>query len=150
MSKMTKLLTGIMLILVPTIQFGGTFLLGILSGSFPELQLTDLQRSLFRAGHAHAGVLLILGLVAQVLADGARLPGILAARIGFVVAPMLISGGFFAAAAGVDRVGPGVGILWAGVIVLGFSTVALGIGLVRGSRAHSTTPPSAVGDPRPV
>jgi hypothetical protein len=63
MSKATKLISGILLIIVPTIEFGGTFLLRILSGKEP--QFTEFQRSMFRAGHAHAGVLVILALVAR-------------------------------------------------------------------------------------
>jgi hypothetical protein len=95
MSNATKLISGILLIIVPTIEFGGTFLLRILSGKEP--QFTEFQRSMFRAGHAHAGVLVILALVAQIFVDQARLPETLgwAVRIGFVLAALLVSGGFF-------------------------------------------------------
>jgi hypothetical protein len=58
MTDATKLIAGLLLITVPTIEFGGTFLLSIVSGKHPEL--TEFQRSMFRAGHAHAGVLVIL------------------------------------------------------------------------------------------
>jgi hypothetical protein len=60
MFNATRLISGILLITVPTIEFGGTFLL--LFGKEP--QFTDFQRSMFRAGHAHAGVLVIIALVA--------------------------------------------------------------------------------------
>jgi hypothetical protein len=42
---------------LPTVMFGGYSLLGPLGG-----KLTPQQRGLFRAGHAHAGVLLVLSL----------------------------------------------------------------------------------------
>src|SRR5690606_20648789 len=52
---------GIVLLTVVAIAYGGTFLLRVVRGSVPT---NDLQKSFFRAGHAHAGVLVILGLVA--------------------------------------------------------------------------------------
>jgi hypothetical protein len=133
MTDATKLIAGILLISVPTIEFGGTFLLSILSGAHSEL--TEFQRSMFRAGHAHAGVLVILALVAQVFTDQARLsaPVAWAVRIGFVAAPILVSSGFFAAAIGNGRTRPGglIGLLWIGVFVLGGSLIVLGTGLIR-------------------
>ncbi len=78
MSNATKLIAGILLIIVPTIEFGGTFLLRLLSGKGPRF--TEFQRWMFRAGHAHAGVLVIVALVAQVFMDQARLPETLDGR----------------------------------------------------------------------
>jgi hypothetical protein len=130
MSKATKLISGILLIIVPTIEFGGTFLLRILSGKEP--QFTEFQRSMFRAGHAHAGVLVILALVAQIFVDQARLPETLgwAVRIGFVLAALLVSGGFFGGALGKDQPGGLIALLWIGVVLLAGSVVTLGIGLI--------------------
>jgi hypothetical protein len=53
MTDATKLIAGLLMITVPTIEFGGTFLLSVLSGKHSEF--TGFQRSMFRAGHAHAG-----------------------------------------------------------------------------------------------
>ncbi|NUT36149.1 MAG: hypothetical protein HOV79_24085 [Hamadaea sp.] len=61
-----KVLTLIALISLPTVMFGGYSLLRLL----PTDKLTDFQKTYFRAGHAHAGVLLVLVLAA--LATGAR------------------------------------------------------------------------------
>ena len=104
MSNATKLISDTLFIIVPTIEFGGTFLLRLLSGEKP--QFTEFQRSMFRAGHAHAGVLVILALVAQIFMDQARLPETLgwAARIGFVLAALLVSGGFFGST--LERINP--------------------------------------------
>lgn len=133
MTDATKLIAGLLLISVTTIEFGGTFVLSILSGKHPEV--TDFQRSMFRAGHAHAGVLVILALVALLFADQAGLsaPVGWAVRIGFAIAPILVSGGFFGAAAGAGRTQPGglIALLWVGVFVLGGSVITLGVALIR-------------------
>lgn len=127
---------GIILLTVPTIQYGGYFLLQVISGKYAELNLTAFQKAMFRAGHAHAGVLVIFSLVAQILIDYAQLPATLSwvARIGFPLAAILISGGFFGAAAGSGSTQPGplVWLLYLGILVLFISLITLGIGLIRG------------------
>jgi len=133
MTNATKLIAGLLLIAVTTIEYGGTFLLGILSGKytgFPEF-----QRSMFRAGHAHAGVLTILALVALIFTDQAGLSAPIGwvVRIGFAAAPVLVGAGFFGAAIGNGRTQPGglIALLWVGVFVLGGCLIVLGIGLIR-------------------
>ncbi|MFZ0588875.1 MAG: hypothetical protein WAM39_00180 [Bryobacteraceae bacterium] len=133
MTDATKLMAGLLLLTVTTIEYGGTFLLGILSGKQP--QFTDFQRSMFRAGHAHAGVLVILALVSLLFTEQTKLstPIAWAVRIGFAAAPILVSAGFFGAALGEGRTRPGgvIALLWIGVFVLGGSLVTLGIALLR-------------------
>ncbi len=133
MAHATKLIAGLLLIAVTTIEYGGTFLLGILSGK--SAGFTEFQRSMFRAGHAHAGVLTILALVALIFTDQAGLSAPIgwAVRIGFVAAPVLVSAGFFGAAIGSGRTQPGglIALLWTGVFVLGGCLIVLGIGLIR-------------------
>ena len=133
MSDATKLIAGILLITVPTIEYGGTFLLGLLSRS--QAEFTDFQRSMFRAGHAHAGVLVILALVALLFVDQAGFSSPIgwAVRIGFAAAPVLVSAGFFGAAIGEGRTRPGglIVLLWIGVFALAASVITLGIGLNR-------------------
>lgn len=133
MTDATKLMAGLLLITITTIEYGGTFLLRILSGKQPEV--TDFQRSMFRAGHAHAGVLVILALISQLFIEQTNLstPIAWAVRIGFVAAPILVSGGFFGAALGDGRTRPSglIGLLWIGVFVLGGSLLTLGIALIR-------------------
>jgi hypothetical protein len=133
MTDATKLMAGLLLITVTTIEYGGTFLLGLLSGKQPEF--TDFQRSLFRAGHAHAGVLVILALVSLLFTEQTKLstPIAWAVRVGFVAAPVLVSAGFFGAALGDGRTRPSglIALLWIGVFVLGGSLVTLGIALIQ-------------------
>jgi hypothetical protein len=133
MTDATKLIAGLLLIVITTIEYGGIFLLRILSGSYSGF--TEFQRSMFRAGHAHAGVLTILALAALLFIDQAGLsaPTGWAVRIGFAAAPVLVAGGFFGAAMGDGRTQPGglIALLWAGVFVLGGCVIVLGIGLIR-------------------
>lgn len=141
MSRATLLLTGLVLITVPSIQYGGYFLLTIVSG-WADLALTEFQQAFFRAGHAHAGVLVILALVGLVLADHAALSSAWrwGARISLVLASILVSGGFFASAIGEGITEPtgGIAVLWAGVAALAFGVLTLGVGLLRAARRIPT------------
>ena len=64
---------GILLIVFPTVVFGGASLLWHWITRNTAYYQHPLRRDLWRAGHAHAGVLLILSLVALVLVDDANL-----------------------------------------------------------------------------
>ncbi|NLR80499.1 hypothetical protein [Chitinophaga eiseniae] len=134
MTASARLMCGLILITVPTIEFGGYFLLKVISGKMSRLSLTPFQQGMFRAGHAHAGVLLLLSLICQPLADEASLGAglIWLVRIGVPVSTLLISGGFFAAAAGKARTAPNqwIGILYTGVLLLAICVLTLGIGLL--------------------
>jgi hypothetical protein len=135
MTPVSKLMCGIILLSVPTIEYGGYFLLSMLSGK-QKIALTDFQKSMFRAGHAHAGVLVILALLTEILADYSALAHAWEwiARIGFPSAAILISGGFFACAIGPNITKPTrlIFILYTGILVLTLSAVILGIGLIKG------------------
>jgi len=92
-----RLMSGIILITVPTIQYGGYFLLTSLMSKESGYMDNPLCQNFFRAGHAHAGVIVILSLVCQILADSAVLPFSLVwfVRVGVPLAAILISAGFF-------------------------------------------------------
>ena len=135
MTDHAKHITGIILITMPTIQYGGYFLLKVLSGNRPGL--TDFQKSMFRAGHAHAGVLVIFSILAQLLIDNANVTGGVEyfLRLGFPAAAILVSGGFFASAAGKGRTGPNasISILYLGAILLATVFIFLGVELIKAS-----------------
>ena len=97
MTREARLMSGIILITVPTIQYGGYFLLTSLMNKGSGYMENPLRQNFFRAGHAHAGVIVILSLICQVLADAAVLPTPLLwlVRIGVPLAAILISAGFF-------------------------------------------------------
>lgn len=135
MTTETKKTSGIIILTVPTIVYGGYFLLTVLSGQHGELGLTDFQKAMFRAGHAHAGVLVILALVAQLFVDQTKLNNTLKriVRITMPLAAILISGGFFAAASGQGLTQPNnlIAILYAGIAVFITGLVTLGVGLLK-------------------
>jgi len=72
MSSQSHLVAGILLILLPTVEFGGASLLSLLMGD-PRYTQNELRQDLWRAGHAHAGVWLVLSLVALRYVDEAAL-----------------------------------------------------------------------------
>ena len=131
----SKLMCGITLITVPTIEYGGFFLLSLLKGKFSRFEFTEFQKTFFRAGHAHAGVIVILSLVCQVLADSSSLPSALlwSVRIGAPLSAILISVGFFLSVLGksVTKPNRAIASTYFGIIILALSVVTLGIGLLR-------------------
>lgn len=137
MTREARLMSGIILITVPTIQYGGYFLLTSLMNETSGYMENPLRQNFFRAGHAHAGVIVILSLVCQVLADAAALPLPLVwlVRIGVPLSAILISAGFFFSMLPpkADEPGGAVGLIYAGAVVLAISVIALGVGLIRTS-----------------
>jgi len=135
MTNEARKISGAILLSVPTIIYGGYFLLTLLSGQQENLQLTDFQKSMFRAGHAHAGVLVILALLIQLFADHATLSNTWKwiARLSFPISAITISLGFFASAIGRQITEPTklIFILYFGIVILIFGLVILGIGLIR-------------------
>ena len=66
---------GILLIALPTVIYGGAFLLSQLADTESGYMSNPLRQNLFRAGHAHAGVLLVLSLILLRYVDEAELSG---------------------------------------------------------------------------
>jgi hypothetical protein len=139
MTREAKLMSGIILITVPSIQYGGYFLLTSLMDKSSGYMDNPLRQNFFRAGHAHAGVIVILSLVCQVLADSALLPsGVLwLARIGVPLAAILLPLGFFLSMPSPAATQPNgaVAVIYVGIFVLAASVLTLGIGLVRAAVA---------------
>jgi len=80
-----QIFTAITLIALPTVMFGGFSLLRLLIGG----RLNEFQLTYFRAGHAHAGVLLVLTLVVLDLLTRTNL-----SRSGqWIVGALLVAGG---------------------------------------------------------
>jgi hypothetical protein len=131
MSEASTTTAGILLLAIVTIQYGGTFLLRVVSGGVPA---TEFQKSFFRAGHAHAGVLVILGLIGTVLVNATELDGLaeLVARDGVPLGAIAMSAGFFLSAIGRDRQRPNrlIVLLWLGALSVAAGVVTLGIGLL--------------------
>lgn len=134
-SNETRVVSGILLITVPTIAFGGAFLLRLLRRGDAGYVGNSLRQNMFRAGHAHAGVLVLLSLVCQLLADAADLPQMLLqfARLGVPCAAVLMPMGFFFSVASPNAVRPNrlITLIYIGAALLVTSVLLLGIGLIR-------------------
>lgn len=134
MTREARLMSGIILITVPTIQYGGYFLLTSLMNKTSGYMENPLRQNFFRAGHAHAGVIVILSLICQMLADAATLPAFLLwlVRIGVPLAAILISAGFFFSVLPptATQASGAVAVIYVGALVLAVAVVLLGIGLL--------------------
>jgi hypothetical protein len=139
MTKEARIMSGIILISVPSIQYGGYFLLRSLMDRTSGYMDNPLRQNFFRAGHAHAGVIVILSLICQILADSAALPGWLLwiVRAGIPAAAIFLPLGFFLSVASPNSAVPNRAVLliYIGAVVLALSVVTLGIGLLRGANA---------------
>jgi hypothetical protein len=141
LSRDAKLVSGITVLIVPTIMYGGLALLGILTrgrvGAAPgPLSLDETQFALWRAGHAHAGVWTLLSLVVQILLDSARLSSALKwfARIGAPAAAVAVSAGFF----GVAFSAAFRWLVYSGGVLLLIALVLTGVGLLRNARSSTS------------
>ncbi|MFI2294249.1 hypothetical protein [Isoptericola sp. NPDC019571] len=126
-----RITAGVVLLTVVGIESGGWFLVKVVTGKAP---VTPFQTAFFRAGHAHAGVLVILGLLCVVLAEATDLVGgwLWLAATGVLVAAILLPAGFFLSAVGAGRTSPNRAVLLlpAGAVVLAAGVVTLAVGLL--------------------
>src|SRR5882672_7732167 len=86
-----------LLIVIPTVIYGGLSLLGLVAINSPGYYDNPVRHDLWRAGHAHAGVYLVLSLVMLRYVDEALLsPGWKwIGRTGAPIAAILIPAAFF-------------------------------------------------------
>jgi hypothetical protein len=121
----------VILLTVLAVEWGGLTVLRLARGSRPA---TPFQRDFARAGHAHAGVFVILALLSQILVDATELSGTaeFLARYGAAAAAVLFPAGFFLSSLGREAVAPNrlVALVYAGAIALAAGTVSLGLGLL--------------------
>lgn len=135
MSDASLQTAGIILLVIPTIQFGGYTLLRHITHGIPGYMDNPVRRGFFTAGHAHAGVLVILALVGLLyvdiadLSDGAKT----LVRSSMAVAPIFMSAGFFLSVASPRATKPNRFILlvYLGAFSLLIGVLTLGIGLIR-------------------
>jgi hypothetical protein len=137
MTLESRRLAGILLILLPTVAWGGITLLGALIGD-PAYMENPLRQDLWRAGHAHAGVWLILALVALRYVDEASLGEgwKWVARSAIPIGAILAPAGFFLSVADPAATEPNalIYLVYAGGAFLVLGVLVLGIGLVRRPR----------------
>lgn len=135
MTDDSKKLAGILLIILPTVAYGGVTLLTMLIN--PDSGYTDneLRQDLWRAGHAHAGVLLILSLVILRYVDQANLSeGVKRfVRTGVPTTAILIPAAFFLSVLDPESTEPNklIYLAYVGFALLSVTLITLGIGLVK-------------------
>jgi hypothetical protein len=132
------MLAGVLLVVIPTVMFGGLTLLNALIGNAPGYNDNPLRHDLWRAGHAHAGVYLILSLVMLRYVDEALLSPFWKwiARTGAPVAAILIPAAFFLSVASPGAKEPNglMNLAYVGAIFLAAAVLTLGVGLIRAAR----------------
>lgn len=134
MTRDSRRIAGILLVVLPTVMYGGIMLLTMLVAD-PQYMANPLRQDLWRAGHAHAGVLLILALVALRYVDEANLSSSLKAvvRSSIPLAAILMPAGFFLSVVSPDAESPSaiLALTYVGAVVLAIGVVLLGVGLIR-------------------
>jgi hypothetical protein len=132
------MLGGILLVVLPSVMFGGLSLLSLLTRNLPGYSDNPLRHDLWRAGHAHAGVYLVLSLVMLRYVDEAVLSPFWKwlARTGAPIAAILIPGAFFLSVASPNAKQPNglINLAYIGALFLGAAVLSLGVGLIRGAR----------------
>ena len=141
MSPQSRLVAGLVVIIVPTVEIGGASILSLLLGD-PQYAQNELRQDLWRAGHAHAGVWLVLSLVALRYVDEATLSEGMrwVVRLAFPAAAVLMALAFFLSVLSPEATEPNVMIYLAYVagLLLAAGLLVLGVGLLRGRRTLPT------------
>ena len=134
----SRRLAGVLLVVFPTVIFGGASLLFLLVSQEPGYVDNPIRQDLFRAGHAHAGVILILSLVALRYVDEAALGEGTRRIVRFAIpsAAIFLPIAFFFSVLSPTATAPNGVVYLAviGAVVLATALLTLGIGLIRRSR----------------
>ena len=138
MSRESRMLAGILLVVLPSVMFGGLSLLTFLTRNMPGYADNPIRHDLFRAGHAHAGVYLVLSLVMLRYVDEAVLSPFWKwlARAGVPIAAILIPAAFFLSITSPSANAPNalINLAYVGALFLAGAVVSLGVGLIRAAR----------------
>ncbi|MPZ60125.1 MAG: hypothetical protein GEU93_02280 [Propionibacteriales bacterium] len=131
LSQASLTLAGILLLAIVTIETGGLFLVTVARGRQP---LNEFQKSFARAGHGHAGALVILALLCQIFADATDQTGVWSwlSRSGVAIAAILMPAGFFFSSMGRGREQPNglIALVYIGATMLALGVISLGVGLL--------------------
>ena len=134
MSSESRRLAGVLLVILPTVMIGGVSILTLLIGDSAYMR-NPLRQDLWRAGHAHAGVLLILSLIVLRYVDEAQLTSRLKAfvRVATPSAAILMPLAFFLSVLTPNATKPNalIALAYVGAAVLAAGVLVLGIGLLR-------------------
>ena len=135
MSDESRIIAAILLISVPTVEFGGLTLLALLTRRMAGWEDNPVRRGMFRAGHAHAGVWIVFALLALLYVDLTDLSDGLkwVVRTAFAAAPILMPLGFFLSVTSprAERPNGLIALVYLGGLSLAVGAVTLGVGLLR-------------------
>jgi hypothetical protein len=138
MSRESRMFAGILLVVLPTVMYGGMSLLSLLTRKTPGYNDNPLRHDLWRAGHAHAGVYLVLSLIMLRYVDEAVLSPFWKwlARTGAPIAAILIPAAFFLSVASPTATQPNglLNLSYLGALFLAAAVLSLGVGLIRAAR----------------
>ena len=138
MSRESRSMAGVLLVILPTVMFGGASLLSFLVGRAPGYMDNPLRQNLWRAGHAHAGVYLVLALVILRYVDEAALSPALKAfvRVSAPLAAIFVPAAFFLSVLSPAATEPSalINLAYVGAVILAAGVVILGVGLIRTPR----------------
>ncbi len=138
MSRESRMLAGILLVVLPSVIYGGLTLLGFLTRNLPGYNDNPLRHDLWRAGHAHAGVYLVLSLVMLRYVDEAVLSPFWKwlARTGAPIAAIMIPAAFFLSVVSPTAKEPNglINLAYIGALFLAAAVLSLGVGLIRAAR----------------
>jgi hypothetical protein len=134
MSLESRRHAGFLLVIMPTVIFGGVSLLTLLIGD-PAYTANSLRQDLWRAGHAHAAVLLVFSLIVLRYVDEARLGDAAKrfVRTSIPVAAILLPLAFFLSVLSPTATKPNamIYLAYVGAVALIAGTLMLGVGLIR-------------------
>jgi hypothetical protein len=135
MTRHSRMLAGILLVTLPSVMYGGLSLLHFLTRGVPGYADNPLRHDLWRAGHAHAGVYLVLSLVMLRYVDETALSPFWKwiARAGAPIAAILIPAAFFLSVASPGAREPNslINLAYLRALFLAASVLTLGVGLIR-------------------
>ena|SRR5437867_10533042 len=135
MARESRMIAGVLLVVLPTVMFGGLTLLQFLTRGVPGYADNPLRHDLWRAGHAHAGVYLVLSLVMLRYVDEAVLSPFWRwlARTGAPLAAILIPAAFFLSVVSPAATQPNglINLAYVGAVFLAGAVLSLGAGLIR-------------------
>ena len=135
MTPESRRMAGILLVVLPTVMIGGVSLLSLLVWE-PAYAANQLRQDLWRAGHAHAGVLLVLSLVVLRYVDEARVSEGTKwfVRVSIPSSAIFLPVAFFLSVLSPQAREPNgfIYLAYVGALVLLAGVLTLGVGLLNG------------------
>lgn len=135
MNVSTRKTAGWLIVILPTVAYGGFSIINMIISKDAGIVDNPLRKDFFRAGHAHAGILLILSLVCYLYVDKTSLSTSLKNIVkAFIpMSAIFIPAAFFFSMLSPTATEPNsfVYLAYLGALFLVIGLLILGIGLIR-------------------